>query len=497
MLEHKFKVLKVKSLSKQFPGVKALDNVSINLEAGKVHALMGENGAGKSTLIKILAGVFPKNSGQIFFDDQEVQIDLPSDSLDLGIKVVYQEISLIPEFSVGENIFLEKFPVNKLGVIKWKKLFRDCDNLFKDIGFNLKANAKISDLSISEQQVVEISRAVSQNASLVIMDEPTSSLTPNEIEKLFTVIKNLRKKNIAILYVTHKIDEIFRIADEVTVLRDGRFISHRMIDETTEEQIVKDMVGREVDTAFERPIEISNEMILHVNEISTKSKLKKISFNLAKGEILGFFGLVGAGRTELAKAIYGYDKILSGFVEINGKKFTKYNTTTMARQGIGYVTEDRKGEGIIEDMNLRENMTLPSLEFFEKFFYLNKYKEKSFVTDYIKKFDVRTPSSERLITLLSGGNQQKVLLSRWLLRELKIIILDEPTRGVDIGAKTEVLKLINDLAHQGMSVIIMTSEMNDLLSLSDRIFVMANGKITAEFKKNQVTQEQIFKASVN
>ena len=329
------------------------------------------------------------------------------------------------------------------------------------------------------------------------MDEPTSSLTPNEIEKLFTVIKNLRKQNIAILYVTHKIDEIFRIADEVTVLRDGRFISHRMIDETTEEQIVKDMVGREVDTAFERPIEISNEMILHVNEISTKSKLKKISFNLAKGEILGFFGLVGAGRTELAKAIYGYDKISSGYVEINGKKFTKYSTTTMARQGIGYVTEDRKGEGIINDMNLRENMTLPSLEFFETFFYLNKYKEKNFVKDYIKKFDIKTPSSERLITLLSGGNQQKVLLSRWLLRELKIIILDEPTRGVDIGAKTEVLKLINDLANQGMSVMIMTSEMNDLLSLSDRIFVIANGKITAEFKKNQVTQEQICKSSVN
>ena len=345
--------------------------------------------------------------------------------------------------------------------------------------------------------MVEIARAVFQNASIVIMDEPTSSLTPNEIKKLFDVIENLKKNNIAILYVTHKIEEIFQIADEVTVLRDGKHISNRPISETSEEILITDMVGRKVEASFERPPSISEEKVMKVKSISTKSKLNNISFDLSKGEILGFFGLMGAGRTELAKALFGYDQISSGEIEIGNKNYKKFNTSEMVHNGIGYITEDRKGEGIVKDMNLRENMTLPSLEKFENLIFINKEKEKSTSNEYIEKFEVKTPSSERLITLLSGGNQQKVLLSRWLLRELKIIILDEPTRGVDIGAKTEVLGLINNLAKEGLSVILMTSEMNDLLSLSDRILVMANGEIKKEFLRNKVTQEEIFKASVS
>ena len=495
-MDNNFKSLTLKNIKKEFPGVLALDDVSLEAKAGCVHALMGENGAGKSTLIKILAGAYNKDQGRILFDDKEVNIDNPNDSLNLGIKVVYQEIALIPEFTVGENIFLEKFPVNSLGIVNWKKLYNDCNNLLKKIGFNLNVKEKVANLSISEQQIVEIARAIFQNASVVVMDEPTSSLTPNEIEKLFEVIENLKKNNIAIIYITHKIDEIFKIANEVTVLRDGKLISHRDIKDTSEEILIQDMVGRKVEQKFDRPVKSFDKVLMNINNISTKSKLKDISFNLYKGEILGFFGLMGAGRTELAKAIYGYDNISNGSIEIDGQTLKKFNTQTMVKNGVGYVTEDRKGEGIIKDMNLRENMSLPSLEIFEKLFTINKNKEKKISNEYIDKFEVKTPSSERLITLLSGGNQQKILLSRWLIRNLKIIILDEPTRGVDIGAKTEILRLINDLAKDGLSVILMTSEMNDLLTLSDRIIVMAGGKISKEFDRNEATQEEIFKASV-
>ncbi len=495
-MDNSFKSLSLKNIKKEFPGVLALDDVSLEAKAGRVHALMGENGAGKSTLIKILAGAYNKDQGRILFDDKEVNIDNPNDSLNLGIKVVYQEIALIPEFTVGENIFLEKFPVNSLGIVNWKKLYNDCNNLLKKIGFNLNVKEKVANLSISEQQIVEIARAIFQNASVVVMDEPTSSLTPNEIEKLFEVIENLKKNNIAIIYITHKIDEIFKIANEVTVLRDGKLISHRDIKDTSEEILIQDMVGRKVEQKFDRPVKSFDKVLMNIKNISTKSKLKDISFNLYKGEILGFFGLMGAGRTELAKAIYGYDNISNGSVEIDGQTLKKFNTQTMVKNGVGYVTEDRKGEGIIKDMNLRENMSLPSLEIFEKLFTINKNKEKKISNEYIDKFEVKTPSSERLITLLSGGNQQKILLSRWLIRNLKIIILDEPTRGVDIGAKTEILRLINDLAKDGLSVILMTSEMNDLLTLSDRIIVMAGGKISKEFDRNEATQEEIFKASV-
>ena len=495
-MDNSFKSLSLKNIKKEFPGVLALDDVSLEAKAGRVHALMGENGAGKSTLIKILAGAYNKDQGRILFDDKEVNIDNPNDSLNLGIKVVYQEIALIPEFTVGENIFLEKFPVNSLGIVNWKKLYNDCNNLLKKIGFNLNVKEKVANLSISEQQIVEIARAILQNASVVVMDEPTSSLTPNEIEKLFEVIENLKKNNIAIIYITHKIDEIFKIANEVTVLRDGKLISHRDIKDTSEEILIQDMVGRKVEQKFDRPVKSFDKVLMNIKNISTKSKLKDISFNLYKGEILGFFGLMGAGRTELAKAIYGYDNISNGSIEIDGQTLKKFNTQTMVKNGVGYVTEDRKGEGIIKDMNLRENMSLPSLEIFEKLFTINKNKEKKISNEYINKFEVKTPSSERLITLLSGGNQQKILLSRWLIRNLKIIILDEPTRGVDIGAKTEILRLINDLAKDGLSVILMTSEMNDLLTLSDRIIVMAGGKISKEFDRNEATQEEIFKASV-
>ena len=495
-MNNSFRSLRLKNIRKEFPGVLALDDVSLEAKAGSVHALMGENGAGKSTLIKILAGAYSKDQGTILFDNKEVNIDNPNDSLNLGIKVVYQEIALIPEFTVAENIFLEKFPVNSLGIVNWKKLYNDCNNLLKKIGFNLNVKEKVVDLSISEQQIVEIARAIFQNALVVVMDEPTSSLTPNEIEKLFEVIENLKKNNIAIIYITHKIDEIFKIANEVTVLRDGKLISNRDINDTSEEILIQDMVGRKVEQKFERPNKSFDKVLMNIKNISTKSKLKDISFDLYKGEILGFFGLMGAGRTELAKAIYGYDNISNGSIEVDGQILKKFNTQTMVKNGVGYVTEDRKGEGIIKDMNLRENMSLPSLEIFEKFFTINKSKEKKISNQYIDKFEVKTPSSERLITLLSGGNQQKILLSRWLIRNLKIIILDEPTRGVDIGAKTEILRLINDLAKDGLSVILMTSEMNDLLTLSDRIIVMAGGKISKEFNRNDATQEEIFKASV-
>ena len=488
--------LEMTGIEKRFPGVVALDRVDLRLEPGKVHALMGENGAGKSTLIKILAGVYEPDAGSIRIAGREAVMRNPGDAIRQGIKVVFQEIALIAEFTVAENIFLEEYPVGRTGSIDWRAIRRDAKALFDRIGFDVDTTARAGHLPVSQQQMVEIARALSHEARIVVMDEPTSSLTPNEVALLFTVIRRLTALGIAVVYVTHKLDEVFEIADTVTVLRDGRHVSTKPIAEHTNDSLIRDMIGRTIDDLFIRARGPASEAVaLSVAGLST-AKLSDISFQAHAGEVVGFFGLIGAGRTELAKAIVGYDPIRTGTVTIAGLPLHPHDTRTAVRLGIGLLTEDRKGEGLMLELPVVQNMSLAALADFASAGFVDEGKERAAAQSFVDRFRIRTPSLAQQIKLLSGGNQQKVLLARWLMRGLKVIVVDEPTRGIDVGAKSEIFALIDRLAGEGLAVVMMTSEMPELLGLSDRIIVMAEGRLTATFARDQATQEMILNAAI-
>jgi ribose transport system ATP-binding protein len=489
--------LEMRGIDKRFPGVLALEGVDLTLQPGKVHALMGENGAGKSTLIKIMAGVYGKDAGTIRIQGREVDMKSPRDSLKHGIKVVFQEIALISEFTVAENIFLEGYPTGKGGSIDWKKIHADSAALFKRIGFNVDPTARTGSLPVSQQQMVEIARALAHEARVVVMDEPTSSLTPNEVALLFTVIRRLTALGIAVVYVSHKLDEVFEIADTVTVLRDGRHISTRPVSEHTSETLIQDMIGRRIDNLFPRKRgPAGSKVALSVEGVSTAKKLKDVSFEARTGEVLGFFGLMGAGRTELAKAIVGYDPITSGTITIDGSRLTPHDTRTGVSLGIGLLTEDRKTEGLMGELPVYQNVSLASLGAFAKMGFVDKTRERKAVQEYVDRFRIRTPSLSQKIKNLSGGNQQKVLISRWLMRGLKVIVVDEPTRGIDVGAKSEIFALIDRLAGEGLAVVLMSSEMPELLGLADRIAVMCEGRLTATMSRDEATQEKILNAAI-
>jgi ribose transport system ATP-binding protein len=489
--------LEMRGIGKRFPGVMALENVDFTLAPGKVHALMGENGAGKSTLIKIMAGVYEKDAGLIKIRGQEVDIRAPVDSLRHGIKVVFQEIALIPEFTVAENILVERYPTGKAGSIDWKKLHIDAAALFRRIGFNVDPAARAGSLPLSQQQMVEIARALAREARVVVMDEPTSSLTPNEVSLLFAVIRRLASLGIAIVYVSHKLEEVLAIADNVTVLRDGRHISTRPVGEHTIDSLIQDMIGRRIDNLFPRARgPAGTKTALSVQGLSTAAKLREISFEARAGEVLGFFGLMGAGRTELAKAIVGYDPISAGVVTIDGARLDPHNTTMGVRLGIGLLTEDRKNEGLMRELPVYQNASLAALGGFATMGFIDSVKERNSVQSFVDRFRIKTPSLFQQIKNLSGGNQQKVLIARWLMRGLKVIVVDEPTRGIDVGAKSEIFTLIDRLAGEGLAVVMMTSEMPELLGLADRIVVMAEGRITAAMSRDDATQERILSAAV-
>ncbi|TPK66795.1 sugar ABC transporter ATP-binding protein [Mesorhizobium sp. B2-4-15] len=489
--------LELRGIDKRFPGVVALDNVDFTLEPGKIHALMGENGAGKSTLIKIMAGVYGKDAGTIRLRGREVDIKSPRDSLKEGIKVVFQEIALISEFTVAENIFLEGYPTGRAGSIDWKKIRADSAALFNRIGFNVDPAARTGSLPVSQQQMVEIARALAHEARVVVMDEPTSSLTPNEVSLLFTVIQRLASLGIAVVYVSHKLDEVFEIADTVTVLRDGRHISTKPIGEHTSDTLIQDMIGRRIDNLFPRQRGAAGSKVaLSVEKLSTAKKLDDVSFEARAGEVLGFFGLMGAGRTELAKAIVGYDPIISGKITVDGSRLAPHDTRTGVRLGIGLLTEDRKSEGLMGELPVYQNASLASLGAFARLGFVDKAKEHRAVQDYVDRFRIKTPSLFQQVKNLSGGNQQKVLISRWLMRGLKVIVVDEPTRGIDVGAKSEIFALIDRLAGEGLAVVMMTSEMPELLGLSDRIAVMCEGRLTAIMSRDEATQENILNAAI-
>jgi ABC-type sugar transport system ATPase subunit len=489
--------MEMRAIGKQFPGVVALADVDLALAAGRVHAIIGENGAGKSTLIKILAGVYQKDSGHILIGGKHVDIRSPRDALCLGIKVVFQEIALIPEFTVAENIFLEHHPVGRLGSVDWRTLRRDAAALFDRIGFTVNPNARARDLPLSTQQMVEIARALAHEARIVVMDEPTSSLTPKEVALLFAVIRRLKALGIAVVYVSHKLDEIFEIADTVTVLRDGRHVSTKPVGRHSTDSLIQDMIGRRIESLFPRSRSGGyGDVALSVQGLSTTDKLRDVSFDVRAGEVLGFFGLLGAGRTELAKAIVGFDPIRSGTIIVGGRPLRPHDTRTGVTLGIGLLTEDRKLEGLLLEQSVQHNMSLAALAGFSRAGFVNETRERRAVQGFVDRFRIRTPDLDRPIKNLSGGNQQKVLLSRWLLRGLSVIVVDEPTRGIDVGAKTEIFALIDRLAGEGHAIVLMTSEMPELLGLSDLIAVMANGRITAMLTREEATQEAVLSAAI-
>ena len=489
-------ILQIKGVSKEFPGVKALDSVDLSLRKGEVHALVGENGAGKSTLIKILAGVYLKDSGEIIFGNKPVEIHSSADSLKLGIKVVFQELALVPQMTVAENVFLESFPLKKNRSIDWEKMFSRTTDILLSIGLPISPKNRLSSLTVSQQQMVEIARALSHEAKVVVMDEPTSALTPNEIKFLFNVIGKLKKLGIGVIYVTHKLEEVFEISDRVTVLRDGRLISSKDIRDTSTDEVVKDMVGRSIKTLFPKTHTGKGKVVLSVESLSTEKKLKDVSLKVHAGEVIGIFGLLGAGRTELAKAVFGMDSITGGRIILDGKDLKIGSTSHSTKMGLGLLTEDRKEEGLVLQMSVAQNITLPSIREFSSFGFIRRKMETERSKEFVEKFSIKTPSLRQKVMFLSGGNQQKVLIARWLMKKLKVIILDEPTRGIDVGAKAEIHRLIDELAKEGMAVVVMTSEMPELLGVSDHIIVMSNGRISGEFERDEATQEKILAAAI-
>ena len=489
--------LDMAGIGKRFSGVIALDDVDLRLDPGQVHALMGENGAGKSTLIKILAGVYRPDTGTIRIAGETADLHSPRDALSRGIKVVFQEIALIEEFTVAENVFLGEYPVSASGSIRWDRIMADASALFDRIGFRVDPAARVRDLPLSQQQMVEIARALARDARIVVMDEPTSSLTPTEVEQLFAVIRRLTSLGIAVLYVSHKLDEIFAIADTVTVLRDGRRISTRARSDHTEDSLIQDMIGRRIEALYPRTRgPASSREVLRVEGLSAPSGLAEISFSAFAGEVVGFFGLMGAGRTELAKAIVGFDPIRTGRVTVGGQPLVPHDTATGVALGIGLLTEDRKREGLMLDLPVVQNASLAALGRWARGPFVDSRAERQATQGFVDRFRIRTPSLDQTVRLLSGGNQQKVLIARWLMRGLKVIVVDEPTRGIDVGAKSEIFALIDELAGAGLAVVMMTSEMPELLGLSDRVMVMAAGRITAEFPVAEATQEAILNAAI-
>jgi ribose transport system ATP-binding protein len=491
-------VLEFKGITKEFPGVRALDNVDFTLKRGEVHALVGENGAGKSTLIKILAGVFPPTEGKIYMEGKEVTIRNPKDGLKKGISVIYQELNLVPYISVAKNIFLGREPHRKWlpFLIDYPKLHKDAKEILQSIGADLDTKVNAVEFGVGQMQVVEMAKAFSYNASILIMDEPTAALTEKEIKQLFKAIEEFKRKGTSIIYISHRIEEIFEIADRVTVLRDGNIISTMNIDEVKEiDMIIKLMVGRSMEAYFSRDFieeKEKGEVTLEVKNLSREGLLYDINLYARNGEIVGLAGLVGARRTELARALFGVDRYDSGEVRIFGEKISSSPEKSVA-MGVGFIPEDRKQEGLALILPIKENVVVASLKKLFPKGLINPAKQSKTVNEYVKALRIATPSIMRLTRFLSGGNQQKVVVAKWLCTKAKIFIFDEPTRGVDVGAKAEIHQLMNEMVKQGATILMISSELPEVINMSDRIYVMHEGRITKELYQNEADQETILK----
>ena len=491
-------LLQMKNVSKSFPGVKALEDVKLEAYSGEVLALLGENGAGKSTLMKILSGVYKKDSGSIIIEGSEVDIKGIKDAEKLGIAIIHQELSLLPNLSIWENIFLGNEGFNGITRrINKKQLKEKSEALLKDIGFNTDVNTLIKDLNVGEKQLVEIAKALSKNSKIIIMDEPTTALTDVETENLFKVINKLRSENMGIVYISHRMDEIFQICDKVTVLRDGKYIGEVKTDDITKDDLISMMVGRKLEEQFPYKKLTEGHAILKVENLSYDEKVCNISLEAKSGEILGISGLMGSGRTEMAKTIFGEYKKSSGKILVDGEEVNISSPKESIEKGICYLSEDRKKEGLILGMSVGSNMTLSNLKKYEGGAKrINKIEESKEVEEYIKKLSIKTPSAEQLIKNLSGGNQQKVILAKWIMLSPKVLIIDEPTRGIDVGAKKEIYEVLNELKAIGTAIIMISSDMTEILGVSDRILVMHEGKISGELSREEASQEAIMKYAV-
>lgn len=487
-------VLKMEGICKSFPGVMALQNVTFDLREGEVHALMGENGAGKSTLIKCLGGIHSIDGGRIYLNGQQTEIADVNDSLKKGISIIHQELVLNEQQTVADNIFMGREPQNKLGFIQRKEMYERAQELLDSIGASFSAYSVICTLSTAQKQLVEIAKALSMNSKIIVMDEPTAVLTKKEVDKLFLLIKKLKSKGYSIIYISHRMEEIFSISDRITVLRDGMTVGSMDTKDTTVDKLISMMVGRSLDEYFIRNRIQIGDVILEGSELSRKDgKVKNASFKLRKGEILGFAGLVGAGRTELMQLLFGIEHPAKGDILIHGQKVKLNNVRQAMKHGIGMVTEDRKLEGLFLDSTVKFNISIGVLHEFIKAMHVDAAKETALATNYIKELNIKVSSEMQKAVNLSGGNQQKVVLSKWLAIAPDILIMDEPTRGIDVGAKSEIYAIMDKLVQNGVSIIMVSSDMPELIYMCDRIYVMSCGQITTCLEGENINQETILK----
>jgi ribose transport system ATP-binding protein len=487
-------VLEMRDITKRFPGVLALDKAQLQLRPGEVHCLLGENGAGKSTMMKILAGAQQKDSGAILLEGAEIQIHSPYHAQQLGISMIYQEFNLSPYLSVAENIFLGREPrIGRTPLIDWRRMYADARAILAQIKVELDVKRPVYELSVAQQQMVEIAKALSVNAKIIVMDEPSATLTDHELVALFELIKNLRRQGLGIVYISHRLEEVFEIGNRVTVMRDGQHVATKDVCDLTRENIIQMMVGRELKDEFPKEIFERGPEKLRVEGLTRTGAFRDIAFTLHTGEIVGLTGLVGAGRTEVARAIFGADRLTSGKIFLDGKEITVVSPQDAILQGIGLLTEDRKNQGLVLGMTVRENTTLANLKSLVFGPFINRAKERAVAEEYVKELHIKTPGIEQTAQNLSGGNQQKVVLAKWLYTQSRVLIFDEPTRGIDVGAKVEIYKLMNELVRKGVAVLMISSELPEILGMCDRILVMHEGELSGELPRATATQEAIMR----
>jgi ribose transport system ATP-binding protein len=483
-------------ISKSFGGVHALNDVSFEVRPGEIHALVGENGAGKSTLMKILSGAYQKDSGEIRIDARPVNISSPHVGRKLGIGIIYQDFALAPDLTVAENIFLDHLSRTG-GLINWRELYRSADELIRGLGFDINPHSLVADLTVAYQQVVEIAKALSENVGILILDEPTAVLAPRETERLFEVLRKLKQQNVSIIYISHRLEEVFEIADVVTVIKDGAVTGALDAAEATADQVINMMIGRQLTAMFPKRHGKVGEEIFRVEGLNRGKKVRDVSFSVRAGEVLGIAGLVGSGRTETVRAIFGADAKDGGRVVLENRSLKIRSPRVAVKSGIALLPEDRKEQGAILSMSIRKNVTMPSLSRVTAALgIVRQAREKRITQDLIDRLAIKTNSTETAVTDLSGGNQQKVVLAKWLGTECKLLILDEPTRGVDVGAKVEIYNIINELAEGGLGIVVISSEMIELIGICDRVMVMRGGRIRGILEKDQLSEENIMRLAI-
>ncbi len=490
-------VIEMKSISKLFPGVKALDNVSLEIKHGEVHGLIGENGAGKSTLMKILSGAYKKDEGEIYIDGEKVDITNPKKMIDYGISIIYQEMTLLPQLTIAENLFLGNLPKTKLGTIHWSKLRENAEQVLKKVGLNEDPFTKVKDLNIAKKQLVEISKALTRKPKLIVLDEPSAVLGGEELKRLYEVIRMLSKQNIAFIYISHRLSELFEITERITVLKDGTYVGTRLTNEIDSDTLIKMMVGREVKNLYPpRREKVPENTVIRVKNLNRKGVLKNINFNVHEGEILGISGLEGAGRTELLRAMFGIDPIDDGELYYFGQKKKVANPKHAIKLGIGFLPEERKEDGLMLNQSGKFNTTITKLEKVKKGLFIDLKKEKSSAEHFAKEMQVRPPNVNNIVKNFSGGNQQKFMFARWLYSGSKILFVDEPTRGVDVGAKKEIYRLMYELAENGVTIIMVSSELPEIIGMSDRVLVMREGELAIELGNNDLSEEKIMSYAI-